>query len=56
MKDEILTTRELCEWLKVGRSTVLNWRRQGLPYFGQGKSLRYKKSEVLEWLELRKEN
>jgi excisionase family DNA binding protein len=56
MEDEILTTTELCSWLKVGRSTVLNWRNRGMPYIGQGKSMRYQKSKVIAWLEKQREN
>ena len=51
MNDEKLTTTtELCEWLRVTRSAVYLWRKEGMPYYGKGKSLRYKKQEVEKWL------
>lgn len=51
MEQELLTTPELCKWLKITRSTAWRWRKEGgMPYIGQGKSLRYQKEEVLKWL------
>ena len=53
MGEDLITTTELCEWFKVSNTTVMRWRRDGMPYIGAGKSLRYKKSEVLAWLKSR---
>lgn len=51
MDDErFLTTEELCKLFRVTRTTMLRWRREGMPYYGKGKALRYKVSEVEEWL------
>ena len=50
MKEEFLTTPELCELLKVNRTTVWRWREKGMPYLGSGKTIRYDKNEVLQWL------
>ncbi len=41
-EDEILTSREAQEFLKIGRTRVGS---------GRTSSLRYKKSELLAWLE-----
>lgn len=49
-KDEFITTTELCEWLKVAKSTVSRWRNNGLPHYGKTRAYRYKKEEVLKWL------
>jgi excisionase family DNA binding protein len=54
--DELLTTSELCEWLKITRGTAWKWREQGMPYIGSGKGIRYKQSEVELWLVKRKNN
>lgn len=53
MGDEegFITTPELCEWLRVSKSTVSRWRGSGLPHYGKTKAFRYRKSEVLNWLE-----
>jgi len=56
MDEELLTTPELCKWLKIGRATAWRWRQEGMPYIGKGKSLRYQKSAVLQWLEQRKQD
>lgn len=53
--DELLTTSELCKWLKIKRSTAWKWRGQGMPYIGSGKSIRYRKLEVETWLVERKD-
>ncbi len=50
MEEQFITTGELCEWLRVSRTTVWSWRQMGLPFTGTGKALRYRKSEVEEWL------
>lgn len=50
MDEELITTTELCEWLKIAKSTASRWRNEGMPYIGKSRSLRYKKSEVLKWL------
>lgn len=54
MDDEILTPQELYEWMKITRSTAWKWRKKGMPYLGSGKAMRYKKADVLKWLEERK--
>jgi len=50
MEEELLTTAELCEWLKVGRTAVWKWRKNGMPFMGSGKTIRYEKEKVLKWL------
>jgi len=49
--EELLTTQELCKWLQIGRVTAWRWRQQGMPYLGERKSLRYRKRDILKWLE-----
>lgn len=51
MKEEFLTTDELCEWLKTTRRTIERWRKNGLPFYKIGSSVRFKKEEVLSWIE-----
>lgn len=48
--EEFITTTELCEWLKVAKSTVSRWRSFGMPHYGKTRTYRYKKSEVMKWL------
>lgn len=55
-KEEILTSREARELLKIGRTKLWELTRQNsIPAYrvGDGKqaSLRYKRSELLAWLD-----
>ena len=45
-----MTTKELCELLKITPNTANTWRRKGLSYFLIGKTVRYDKEEVQKWL------
>ncbi len=50
--EPLLTTRQLMEFLNVSRTKV--WElvnKQGLPAFKIGGDYRYRRSEVLRWLE-----
>ncbi len=50
--ESLLTTRELMEFLNVSRTKL--WElvnREGLPAFKIGGDYRYRRSEVLAWLE-----
>ena len=48
--NELLTTKELMEKCKVTRTTLADWRKQGLPFKKYGKLVRFDQSEVAEWL------
>ena len=51
-KEEMfITSTELCKWLRVNKSTVSRWRDKGMPHYGKDRAYRYKKSEVIKWLE-----
>lgn len=52
--EEFITTPELCEWLKISKATVSRWRNEGMPFTGKVRSYRYKKTEILKWLEEQK--
>lgn len=50
-KDEILTTKELCAWLKLSRVTIWQLTKKGiLPFIRVGNQKRYSKSAVLNKL------
>lgn len=53
---EIITEKELCEWLKITQMTAYRWRKAGMPYMGKTKSIRYDKEKVQQWLEQRGSN
>ena len=50
MGEELLTVDEMCQVLKISRSTLDRWRKQGLPFFKYGNSIRFDKEKVLKWL------
>jgi excisionase family DNA binding protein len=50
MQNEIITVDELCSWLKVSRKTTERWRKEGLAYMQIGRSIRFEKEAVLQWL------
>jgi excisionase family DNA binding protein len=49
--EKYITTKELCEWLKISPNTANNWRRKGLPYVKTGNTVRYDKNAVQKWLD-----
>lgn len=51
-RDELLTSAELAEWLKLPLRTPQNWRRdrKGPEFLRLGKRVRYRRSDVLDWL------
>lgn len=51
-----MTTTELCDWLRVNKSTISRWRAQGLPHYGKDRAYRYKKEEVVKWLDNQNKN
>jgi len=50
-KDEILTKEELSKLLKVGIRTIDRMRDEGMPYFKIGTAVRFRKEQVLQWIE-----
>lgn len=52
---EWISEIDLCEWLKINRVTAYRWRKEGMPYIGKKKSIRYNKEDVEKWLKDRNE-
>jgi excisionase family DNA binding protein len=50
MDNELLTMQELCAWVKVSRSTVDRWRKEGLPCIKTERLIRFEKDQIIEWL------
>lgn len=51
----LMTEKELCEFLKCGRTTVWKMRHAGMPYIRFGNSLRYDFNAVISWFETQKD-
>ena len=48
---EIITEKQLCEWLQISAVTAWAWRsRRGLPFMKKGNAVRYDKEAVKRWL------
>ena len=55
MSERLLTSRELGDLLGFTSSTIQDWYEAGkLPGFKLGGRLRFRESEVLEWLEAKR--
>ena len=57
-RENYLTLKELCEWLKVRPATVYRWIhiRYGIPVVRTGRLLRFPESQVQQWLRAKGEN
>lgn len=55
---EMLSIDELCEWLKISKNTAYKQHSQGTgpPAYRLGKHLRFMRSEVLEWLQTKRDS
>ena len=52
MTERLLTARELADYLGFAPATVVDWAEQGkVPAFKVGGRLRFRLSEVEDWLE-----
>lgn len=55
MTDEILTLKEVAEYLKLAEKTAYRLAAEGkLPGFKVGGSWRFKREDVLSWIESQK--
>ena len=48
--ESALTVKELEEKFKLSRSTIYRLRKEGMPYYKVGGSIRFDEDEVREWL------
>ncbi len=49
--DDFLDEATLARLLKVSRSTVCKWRKDGLPAYKFGQRWWYRESQVVEWFD-----
>lgn len=50
----MITTKELCDRLKIHENTVYNYVKDGMPNVYVGQKFLFNLNEVLEWLNDRK--
>lgn len=54
IRDNLISTKQLCEKLSLSRQAIWNYRQQGMPVaFRAGKLIRYNFVDVLNWLDNR---
>tara|TARA_R110001592_G_scaffold27763_3_gene102635 strand:- start:15464 stop:15658 length:195 start_codon:yes stop_codon:yes gene_type:complete len=57
MNDEIMTLKEVAEYLKLAEKTAYRLAAEGkLPGFKAGGSWRFKREDVQKWIEEQKKN
>ncbi len=55
--EPLLTVKELCGWLKVKPATVYDWVYRGkIPHLKVGVLLRFRMSEIDQWLTDQRQN
>jgi excisionase family DNA binding protein len=55
VSDRLLTAREVAELLGFAADTIVDWAEQGrIPYFKIGSALRFRESEVVDWIEVQR--
>ncbi len=55
--EKLLTAKQLSELLQVRPATVYLWTHtEFIPHYKLGKSVRFRESDVLKWIEQRKSN
>ena len=53
MPDVYLTSKDLEKKYQISRSTVDNWKKEGLPFIKIGRSVRFDEKEVEKWINKR---
>ncbi|WHH58497.1 helix-turn-helix domain-containing protein [Petroclostridium sp. X23] len=56
MGDKLITLLELADYLKVTRTTIDRWRKEGMPCIKVGRGVRFNKEAVMQWIGKNKQN
>ena len=56
IQNEYVTIEELMQYLKVGRSTINRWRKEGMPFVKIGRGVRFVLEDVNRWIDSNKKN
>lgn len=51
---EYVTIDELMRLLKIGRTTIHRWRKEGMPSIKIGRGVRFVLADVMAWIETNK--
>jgi len=50
MDTKYITLEELSQILKISRTTIDRWRREGLPYEKVGRGIRFDQEKTFKWI------
>lgn len=50
MRKEYITLTELAQVLKLSRSTIDRWRKEGMPFYKVGNGVRFIEEDVHAWI------
>lgn len=56
IQNEYITIEDLMQYLKVGRSTINRWRKEGMPFVKIGRGVRFVLEDVNRWIDSNKKN
>ncbi len=56
IQNEYVTIEDLMQYLKVGRSTINRWRKEGMPFVKIGRGVRFVLEDVNRWIDSNKKN
>jgi excisionase family DNA binding protein len=48
--ESLMTVQELVDYLRVSRTTIDRWRREGMPYQKISRGVRFERESVLKWI------
>lgn len=54
--DGFLSQQEAAEFMKVTVQTLIDWRKKGLTFYKVGGMIRYKKADLINFMERGKQN
>ena len=54
--DSFLSQQEAAEFMKVTVQTLIDWRKKGLTFYKVGGMIRYKKEDLINFMEGGKQN
>ena len=54
MKELNFTMQQLIKMTNLSRATIDRWRKEGLPSYKLGRSVRFNREETMKWLEKNK--
>jgi len=48
--ENLITVQELVDYLKISRTTIDRWRKEGMPFQKVSRGVRFEREVVLKWI------